>query len=105
MRPGSTEYAIFLQFDIQLHAYNPLDQKDRLLSLPIPVSFYFGDIDWMLTDAGQKIVDANVFKGIHSNVFIIEKSDHHLYFDNPEGFVHAIRKDLKNVGDIKKTAH
>ena len=50
----------------------------------------------MLTDSGQKIVDHNPFKGEHSHVFIIENSDHHLYFDNPEGFVEAIKKDLSN---------
>ena len=50
----------------------------------------------MLTDSGQKIVDHNPFKGEHSHVFIIEKSDHHLYFDNPEGFVEALKKDLSN---------
>jgi pimeloyl-ACP methyl ester carboxylesterase len=70
--------------------------------LPIPVSFYFGDIDWMLTDSGQKIVDNNPFKDEHSHVFIIERSDHHLYFDNPEGFVEAIKKDLSNQHLIHK---
>lgn len=44
-------------------------------------------------------MDKNPFKGTHSHVFIIENSDHHLYFDNPLGFAEAILKDLSNVND------
>lgn len=102
MRPASTEYAIFLIMDIHLHAYHPLDRDDRLGTLPIPVSVFFGDKDWMLAAGGQRIVDKNPFKDTHSHVYIIENSDHHLYFDNPVGFVEAIFKDLENVNEITK---
>ena len=104
MKSASTEYAIFLSFNHLLQAFHPLDRDDRLNTIPIPVSFYFGDRDWMLTDAGHKIVEKNPYKGLHSNVFIIEDSDHHLYFDNPTGFVEAIFKDLENAASITKVA-
>ena len=54
------------------------------------MSFYFGDRDWMLTDAGSKILANNAYKDTHSHLFTIADSDHHLYFDNPEGFLKAI---------------
>ena len=81
-------------------AHHPLDASDRLGGLPIPVSFYFGDRDWMLTDAGEKIVSMNPFKDTHSHVYIIENSDHHIYFDNPVSFADTIIKDLSNLEDI-----
>ena len=56
----------------------------------MPMSFYFGDRDWMLTDAGSKILANNAYKDTHSHLFTIADSDHHLYFDNPEGFLKAI---------------
>lgn len=53
LRPGSTEYAIFIIFNHLMFAHHALDTKDRLGGIPIPVSFYFGDKDWMYTPAGD----------------------------------------------------
>jgi hypothetical protein len=39
-----------------MFAYSPLEREDRLGKLPIPVSFFFGDHDWLLTDAGEKVI-------------------------------------------------
>ena len=58
------------------------------------MSFFFGDRDWMFTEAGDRIVSKNPFKGTESHVYIIEDSDHHMYFDNPEAFASAIIQDL-----------
>ncbi len=68
-------------------------------SVKIPVSFYFGDRDWMYTEAGQKIVNKNPHKGTKSHVYIIKDSDHHLYFDNPQEFVEKIIEDLQNLDE------
>lgn len=101
MREGSTEYAIFICFNSLLFAHHALDRDDRLGSLPIPVSFFFGDRDWMYTEAGDVIVGKNPFKGSHSKVHSIFDSDHHMYFDNPQGLVEAIFKDLENLQELK----
>lgn len=64
MRNGSTEYAIFVSFDLGMWSHNPLI-LERLLAnpdLPIPVSFYYGDIDWMDYKAGHKVLENNMFK-------------------------------------------
>ena len=59
LKEGSTEYAIFAVFNHMMWAYHPLDRDDRLGGLPIPVSFYFGDRDWMWTEAGDNIISKN----------------------------------------------
>lgn len=49
MREGSTEYAIFVCFKPGLFAHNPLE-AENILGTPditIPMSFYYGDRDWM----------------------------------------------------------
>jgi hypothetical protein len=72
LKEGSTEYAIFAIMNPMMQAYHPLDRDDRLGSLPIPISFYFGDKDWMWTEAGDFIVNKNPFKNTHSHVYVIE---------------------------------
>ena len=100
LRKGSTEYALFVCFDHLMHAHHSLANDDRLFSLPIPVSFYYGDRDWMFNEGGENIVNKSPFKGTHSHVFMIDDSDHHLYFDNPAGFVESIFKDLSNIDEL-----
>lgn len=103
LRPGSTEHAIFVCFNHLMWAHHSLDKDDRLGGIPIPVSFYFGDRDWMWTEAGDLIVSKNPYKGTHSHVFVIENSDHHLYFDNPVQFAEKIIKDLSNLDELYPT--
>ena len=88
MRDGSTEYAIFICFEVGMFAKNPLETLDRLgnPALPIPVSFFYGDSDWMDVNAGRRVVNNNKFKGSYSHVYMVTNSDHHMYFDNPEEF-------------------
>ena len=80
-----------------MFAHRPLDGDDRLGSIPIAVSFFWGDRDWMKRVGEQKAVEKNKYKGIFSHEHIIEDSDHHLYFDNPQGFVEKILEDLSNL--------
>ena len=64
LRPGTTEYALFQQFDYGLHAYKPLAADDRLggeKTLPFAVSIVFGDRDWMDTRGAAKIIKNNKF--------------------------------------------
>jgi pimeloyl-ACP methyl ester carboxylesterase len=48
LRPGSTEYALFACFDHSFHAKIPLDDEECLRNLHIPITFIYGDRDWML---------------------------------------------------------
>lgn len=63
MREGSTEYAIFICFKLGMFAHNPLETVTRLGNpeLPIPVSFFYGDIDWMDPKGGQRTIERNKF--------------------------------------------
>jgi len=62
-RPGSTEFAIFHLFDMGLHAHIPLNDERRLArnDLPFPVSFIYGEHDWMDSRGADNIVRINQF--------------------------------------------
>ena len=49
MREGTTEYAIQVMFTPGLMAYEALGADDKLgcPNFPIPVSFFYGDKDWV----------------------------------------------------------
>ncbi|TNV79164.1 hypothetical protein FGO68_gene16455 [Halteria grandinella] len=103
MREGSTEYAIFICFQLGLYAHHPLEDPTRLGNedFPIPITFYYGDRDWMDYRAGQRVVERSKFynkdapeTGL-SQVFIIPDSDHHLYMDNPRGFAELLIFDVQ----------
>lgn len=59
MREGSTEYCIFVCFDHLMFAKHPLELEDRLGGVPIPISFFFGDRDWVLRDGGEAVLEKN----------------------------------------------
>jgi pimeloyl-ACP methyl ester carboxylesterase len=63
LREGSTEYAIFICFEVGLWALNPLEGENRLGSpeFALPVSFFYGDSDWMDYKGGQRIVDKSPY--------------------------------------------
>jgi len=82
-----------------MYAVHPLEAPDRLGNpeLPLSVSFFYGDRDWMDHRAGRRVVAANRFSQDHgpSQVYIVEDSDHHMYLDNPEDFAELIIEDMK----------
>jgi hypothetical protein len=49
MKDGSTEYAIFICFELGMFAINPLEDSTKLgnENLDLPISFFYGDRDWM----------------------------------------------------------
>lgn len=103
MRDGSSEYAIFICFEPGMWARNPLETEDRLANpdFPIPVSFFYGDRDWMDCRGGQRVVEKNRFYNAEdpesglSQVHIVSDSDHHMYLDNPQEFATRIIIDLQ----------
>jgi hypothetical protein len=56
----------------------------------------------MYDSTSKKIVSVNQFKW-DSEVYTINSSDHHLYFDNPEEFTDAIILDIKNHMQIQES--
>ena len=64
MKPGESEYALLLNFDEQLRAYEPLMSHQCLGNddFPVPVSIMMGETDWMHEvdqGASQKLVELN----------------------------------------------
>jgi pimeloyl-ACP methyl ester carboxylesterase len=49
----------------------------------------------------EHVLSKNPYTGRYSHMHIIQNSDHHLYFDNPQGLAEAIIKDLQNLDDMK----
>jgi len=79
-RVGTTEFALFKQFEIGLHAHKPLAGDDRLggdKMVPFPISIVFGDRDWMDTRGSVRIVMRNKFfmEGL-CNLYILKNSGH-----------------------------
>ena len=101
MKPGSTEYALFICFDHFLYSKLPLDSEGFLKDSKLPISFYYGDQDWMSFVGKHDVLENNPYKGSHSHRFTISSSDHHLYFDNPVEFVETILQDLSNIHDLE----
>lgn len=96
-RPGSTEYALFVCFDPYFHAVLPLDDENCLKGLDLPISFVYGDRDWMKNVGTHDLLAQNPLKGVHSHNYELEDSDHNLFFDNPEGLIAIIRQDLATL--------
>lgn len=102
MRPGTTEYALFKQFDTGLHAHIPLSSSYRLCGdqITFPVSIIFGEIDWMNPTGSRLIVKTNPFyESGQSNLILLPNAGHQLFMNNPEGFIELVTKDL--LGQIK----
>ncbi len=98
MRDGSTEYAIFICFHPGTYAINPLEGENRLKNpdLDLPISFFYGDRDWMDHRAGRRVLEANRYVSSKlSVVYTVNNSDHHMYLDNPEEFSKLIIDDIE----------
>ena len=78
-----------------MFAKHPLESDDRLGSLPIAVSFFYGAQDWIKKSGGEIVVGKNPFRGTLSHVHIVEESDHHMYWDNPDELARLILYDLE----------
>ncbi len=87
-----------------MYAINPLEDESRLGNpdLALPISFFYGDIDWMDYRGGERVMSKNAFHRSLSNMYIIENSDHHMYLDNPEEFAERIIRDINDTLDRKE---
>ena len=76
-------------------AYRPLASEDRLLGdhITFPVSFIYGEHDWMCSRGSRQIVRANrYFKEGICQLHILENQDHTL-MDDPIAFSRLLTAD------------
>ncbi|KAL2916912.1 hypothetical protein HK105_203691 [Polyrhizophydium stewartii] len=86
---GSGEFALAHLLAPGAWAYSPL--HDRLKQLRMPVTFIYGDHDWMdYTHAMRAVHEMNNQR----RVSLLLGAGHHLYFDNPTGFDNALIAEM-----------
>jgi cardiolipin-specific phospholipase len=87
--PGSGEYALFRIIDPGVWARSPL--CDRLTQLAVPISFYYGEQDWM-NYRGALVLQ---MKSEHPvEVKVTENSGHHLYIENSAQLLEQMLESL-----------
>ena len=94
--PGSGEHGISYILDFSLWPYSPLCK--RLPDLTIPIAFFYGDRDWIVSDGGYKTKEISSSQIL---VYTISNSDHHMYWDNPEELIQKIIEAL-DLMDLKE---
>ena len=102
LRSGSGEHALHIMFEHGLLTDFPIiDHIDDIKQQGIEVSFYYGSKDWMNTDFnGVKISEILLERGEH--ISIIDNSDHHIYFDNPEDLLMLLIQDLQSINKANR---
>ncbi|CAK5275774.1 unnamed protein product [Mycena citricolor] len=90
---GSGEYCISHILAPGAHARMPL--VDRVAALKIPVTFVYGDHDWMDPEGGEQSVE-NLRKAGNGNArsYIVNGAGHHVYLDNPDAVNSLLVKEL-----------
>jgi len=89
MRKGSGEYALNIILEPGAWAKEPL--RTKLEALEVPVTFFYGEVDWMEPKSAIELLD---ILRVPANVEIVSGAGHHLYFDNPADFTESIIRNL-----------
>ncbi|KAF9008732.1 alpha beta-hydrolase [Cyathus striatus] len=90
---GSGEYCISHILEPGAHARMPL--VDRIHTLKIPVTFAYGDHDWMDPKGGRDSVERLRQAGNgNGRMYIVNNAGHHLYLDNPKAVNDLLVKEL-----------
>lgn len=80
---GSGEYCI--SHILAPGAYARIPIVDRIGQLKVPVSFLYGDNDWMDVDGGHASVKELAKAGNdRAKVHVVKGAGHHVYLDNPD---------------------
>ncbi|EIN10302.1 alpha/beta-hydrolase [Punctularia strigosozonata HHB-11173 SS5] len=90
---GSGEYCISHILAPGAHARRPL--VDRVAALKIPVTFVYGDHDWMDPEGGSQSV-ANLKKAgnTEGRMYVVPYAGHHVYLDNAKAVNELLVKEL-----------
>ncbi|KAH9978007.1 alpha/beta-hydrolase [Lactifluus volemus] len=90
---GSGEYCISHILAPGAHARMPL--VDRISALTIPVSFVYGEHDWMDPRGGVTSIDNLKAAGNdRARMYIVPRAGHHVYLDNARAVNKLLLKEL-----------
>ncbi|KAI0047319.1 alpha/beta-hydrolase [Auriscalpium vulgare] len=90
---GSGEYCISHILAPGAHARMPL--VDRIAELKIPITFVYGEHDWMDPDGGVASIDNLKAAGNNDGrMYIIPLAGHHVYLDNAKAVNKLLLKEL-----------
>jgi len=90
---GSGEYCISHILAPGAHARMPL--VDRVAELKIPITFAYGDSDWMDPAGGAKAIEnLNAAGNTQSRLYTVKHAGHHLYLDNAVAVNRLLVKEL-----------
>ncbi|ETW84280.1 hypothetical protein HETIRDRAFT_102868 [Heterobasidion irregulare TC 32-1] len=92
---GSGEYSHILAPGA--HARMPL--VDRIAALKVPVTFVYGEHDWMDPAGGVKSIDNLRAAGnAEGRMYVIPRAGHHVYLDNAKAVNKLLLKELDHKG-------
>ncbi|PWN48829.1 alpha/beta-hydrolase [Violaceomyces palustris] len=95
---GSGEYCLAHLLAPGAYARSPM--VDRVDGLKIPVSYLYGQHDWMDVKGGRESVRRlNLAGNRRATCFVVPSSGHHIYLDNPSGFDELVRRIIKGEVD------
>jgi len=96
MAKGSGEYCISHLLAPGAHARKPM--VDRIDKLKIPVTFVYGDHDWMDPNGGYESVRRLKSAGNHeAKTYIVPNAGHHVYLDNPSATNALLVRELEKT--------
>lgn len=91
---GSGEYCISHILAPFAIAHMPLSR--RVSALKIPITFAYGDNDWMDPAGGLQALDTLQRSGNHQGrMFVVPSAGHHLYLDNAEAVNDLLIEELE----------
>ncbi|KAG6331712.1 hypothetical protein ID866_7373 [Astraeus odoratus] len=97
---GSGEYCISHILAPFAHARMPL--VDRIAALRIPITFVYGEHDWMDPVGGlQSLEKLRQAGNHHGRMFVVPGAGHHVYLDNPKAVNDLLTEEL-NHADIQQ---
>lgn len=95
---GSGEYCLAHILAPGAYARRPM--VDRIEGLKMPMSFLYGEHDWMDVRGGKEAVKRLRKRGnIKTSCFVVPNSGHHIYLDNPSPYNTLISKILRGEAD------
>jgi len=97
---GSGEYCISHLLAPGAYARMPL--VDRVAALKIPVTFVYGDNDWMDVNGGRDAVENMRRAGNpDGRLHVVKNAGHHLYLENPQAVNGLLLKELGRPATVQ----
>ncbi|KAF9520766.1 hypothetical protein BS47DRAFT_1286696 [Hydnum rufescens UP504] len=95
---GSGEYSISHILTPSIGAYARYPLVERIDKLKVPVTFVYGDHDWMDPEGGRESVKRlKAASNPDANIYVVKDAGHHVYLDNPSVVDELILRELDRV--------